>query len=457
MAQYTTDEDERDEVLDNIQDPVDPATGLVMSGQSFRSGSSGSNANTTGRSQTQTSSTSTNSGQSVKTKTFDPELYAQNIAAASFMPEPEKYERTPYDPDGTRAQTFKDVMAREQARRDRQAQTYLNEGDRLRRKGRYLAWADFLNSLGQIAGHGYAPTKEMDNRRTLQAFDNLDKMRLAAEQVKNDDSLNWIEKLQIQDQMKHAAQEQALAVQNMRARQTAEKYNAEVRNKARLASMVEKKDYSGQRNNISDSITNYISSTSKNGWSSGSTTNFVNPAYLSLKANATAQARANTPITTIGANRGHDTPISAAEAHNVAEAVNRAIINPDGLERDSNGNYLMKLGMGNVVFTPEQMASMSENLGVLSRRIMADVYDNDYMRANDLAALMQGVDAVSNYTLADYYRANGMLRPQPVAPAAPQQTQVTPTANTPANTPPKQTTPKSTAQKSNDPFAANGF
>ena len=117
----------------------------------------------------------------------------------------------------------------------------------------------------------------------------------------------------------------------------------------------------------------------------------------------------------------------------------------------------MKLGMGNVVFTPEQMASMSENLGVLSRRIMADVYDNDYTRANDLAALMQGVDAVSNYTLADYYRANGMLRPQPVAPAAPQQTQVTPTANTPANTPPKQTTPKSTAQKSNDPFAANGF
>lgn len=445
MAYYTTDEDERDEVLDNIQDPVDPATGLVMSGQSFRSGSSGSNANTSGQSQTHTSSTSTNSGQSVKTKTFDPELYAQNVAAASFMPVPEKYERMPYDPDGTRTQTFKDVMAREQARRDRQAQTYLNEGDRLRRKGRYLAWADFLNSLGQIAGHGYAPTKEMDNRRTLQAFDNLDKMRLAAEQVKNDDSLNWIEKLQIQDQMKHTAQEQALAVQNMRARQTAEKYNAEVLNKARRDSYVEKKDYSGQRNNISDSITNYISSTSKNGWSRGSTTNFVNPAYLSLKANATAQARANTPITMIGANRGHDTAISPSEAHNVAEAVNRAIINPDGLQRDSSGNYLVPLGMGDIVFTPEQMASMSENLGVLSQRIMADVYNDEYTKTNDLAALMQGVDAVSNYTLSDYYRANGMLMRQPAAPQA--QPQAPQAAQAPQAQPQAPAAPKNSAAK----------
>lgn len=444
MAYYTTDEDERDEVLDNIQDPVDPATGLVMSGVTQRNGASGSNSNTAGQSKTNTTSSSTNSGTSTKTKTFSPELYEQNIAAASFMPVPEAYTPNPYDPDGTRAKSFRDVMAREEERRNRQAQTYLNEGDRLRRKGRYLAWADFLNSLGQIAGRGYAPTKEINNSRTLKAFDDLDKMRLAAEQIKNDDSLNWIEKLQLQDRMKHEATEQALAAQTLKARQAAEKYNAEVRNKARRDSYVEQKDYNGQRNTVSNSVTDYVNQTSKTGWSNGTTTNFVNPAYISLKANATAQARANTPITFIGANRGHDTAISSAEANNVAEAVNRAILNPEALQRDANGNYLVNLGMGNVVFSPEQMASMSENLGVLSKRIMADVYDNDYTKANDLAALMQGVDAVSGYTLSDYYRNNGMLMRQPVVTAAtPVSSPVSAPAATPAATHP--TTPTTPA------------
>lgn len=429
---------------------IDPNTGeFIPASRRFTSGNTASQGSTIGYSTTVTNSESSNSGTSEKTKKVDPELLEHNLQYVQTMPHVTGVAEEAPEVREARSATFRDAMRRADEQRQRRAQTYLDEGDRLRKKGRYLAWTDFLNSLGQIAGQGYAPVRPYDNSRTLKAFDDLDKMRLAAEQVKNDDSLNWIEKLRLQEQIQTAARDKAAQLQAQKINADIDKVNAKALNDAAKMSAVEVKDYSGRRTTSGNSVTNYGSQTQRTGSSSSVSDTYYNPDYLTARAQASL---ANKAIR-IGGNRSFDTPISGDEAASIVSLVGTAMLNYDS--SNPQPSYFIPLGKNGegVTISRENMAALADNLGQLSRNIEASPSD-PVVEAREYNQFIQGLDAMSGYTLSDYYRRNGFYaQQQPARQASPAQ-QATP-ASAPVQPAAQATQPTASTQQAGSKWKRN--
>lgn len=402
------------------QEPVyDAAGNLILGGVTNTTGQSGSSSQTSGQSVTRTSNNRQFSSRSLTSNNVNNDALAAAQeaaqAAGAYMAVPERYTPQPYDEQYAQP-SFRAAMQRAEQQRQRRGQTFLDEGDRLRRKGRYLAWTDFLNSLGQIAGQGYAPVRPYDNSRTLKAFDDLDKMRLAAEQVKNDDSLNWIEKLSLQDRIQHNAREMAMAKQAETARNAALKYNAETTRRFAEKTMDRTKASEGSSQSDGTSVNQYSSGTSRSGWSDSTRINYINPDYLSIKESA----RANAEFMRVGADMYHNAPIVKSEADNVSARMENAFNDfAEGrLQADADGLVHINLGMGDITIPAAAMNDVANSLGRLNRVIMDDAIDES-RKAQELGQFVQGIDQLSGGTLSDYYRANGRLRTRPATTATP--------------------------------------
>lgn len=145
------------------------------------------------------------------------------------LPVPELYEKQPYDTN-----TLRGIM-RQAADRKKELEGRKYDDTQLeRRRGKARAWSKFGQALGQIAGVGRAPIEKMDMTPVMQSFARLDQLRLERNNIANDPTLNWMQKLIAQDRIEHEKREEQRFLQSVKDREAAMKFNVQEANKAAL-------------------------------------------------------------------------------------------------------------------------------------------------------------------------------------------------------------------------------
>lgn len=358
-----------------------------------RAGSSSSNSQTVGGSVTSTNSSKESSGTSTTTK----RAYDGPVPQIPVTP---LYEAKPYDESG-RGKMFADMIKRAEEKKPENLGANLSQQDIARRKGRYLAWSDMLNSLGQVSGVGYAPVSRLDNSRTLKAFDKLDELRKDAYKIQSDDNLNWIQKLALEDRIKHDAQETAKIQASQKQQQTDLYHNAQLKSAYERGLAGTDRSYNNQSNTSGQSDSEYWSQTrgSKQSSSTSNTETFRNPEYL-WYSNAGGK-----PVR-IG--KSNDIPVTGDEANRIYNAVNDLILkygnNPDSIPADG---VEIDLGSGKAKMSKDALVRVSTSLGQIMNVINNDPLSDESIKA--LPRVVDAMDRLSGYTISDHYGVNGNM------------------------------------------------
>ena len=164
---------------------------------------------------------STTTGLSVSEKEATVPLIVQGL------PVPELYEKKPYS-----ANTLSGIMQQAADRKKKLEGLIYDDTQLERRRSKVRAWSKFGQALGQIAGVGRAPVEKMDMTPVMQSFARLDQLRLERNNIANDPTLNWMQKLIAQDRIDHEKREEQRYLQSVKDREAAMKFNVQEANKA---------------------------------------------------------------------------------------------------------------------------------------------------------------------------------------------------------------------------------
>lgn len=302
-------------IIQNVDD-LKKEFGLLTKGGSTTDTNSSNTHDST--SETSGSRDGTTQNKTVTTEAGGKEDVTDKLVMRGSVPfVPRTYEGSPED------RSVRGMLRVADNRRNELKQHIDDSADRERRRSKYLAWTDMLNSLGEVAGLGYAPVQKRDNTRVMQSFAKLDELRKANADIINDPYLSWIEKLALQQRLQFDANEEKRRLQIDKLNADAENRNIADVNRAKIASAQAIKT----KNQTSDgtSSSTYSSTTNTEGHSNGerqaTSVNLTDLDTEAMRLAARNSANANKPIGTIGP-MGGEVEVSAADVRYIVSLYN---------------------------------------------------------------------------------------------------------------------------------------
>lgn len=355
---------------------------------------------TTGKSATsmRSQTDSTSSSQEVK----------ENLLAgenAYQIEDPGEYQKQPY----VQSPLFADMLRAAEERRNKAKQNNLSEQDRERRRNKYLAWTNFGQALGGLAGAGYAPAEKQDNKRVLDSYAKLDALRKEYDAIDAADNISWIQKLALQTQLQHDAQEQARYDAREKERQRIQELNYRFQN-AKVGSVTNRE---GEKR----SITNTDSQTLSDSFRKMLSTNvkYGSPEWEALKASIGNNAAAQRPVVWLGQN--DDLGINRTEALDMAKQVGAVVDAINGGMKPTNGYYVTDDG---VRFPADKLEKEVGRIRNMVNNIMSTFANGDDEKSDfALASFVKNLDKLTGYAFRDYFarmQANRAGNNPPVAP-----------------------------------------
>ena len=318
---------------------------------------------------------------------------------AETLPDPGPYQMQPW----VRPTTFSDMIKHEKDRKAASLQANLDQQDLQRRRARYLAWTDFGKALGQLHGVGYAPTKEMDQRKTLDAFKTLDALRNEYAAIAADDNLSWIQKLAWQSELEHQAAERAKMQKREDERLKIAHWNQEAHNK--LTDTYTSGMSSKDRYSQGGSQTQFGSTTASSGTSNTRVDTSIDPNVDAMKARLRANGSIDKPIGVYLGTPDNAYYPTVGEAYDMATRLSTLIEQvKKGNAVIVNGNYVTSDG---VAIPKDKFDANANQLKNIAKAIMGAVGDGSEASLAKLGGYVKELDESSDYAYRNYFRTHG--------------------------------------------------